>query len=642
MSGPGATGPAGAVGLPDGAATPAAPQATWPPQWGPQPAPTGWDKQFEPTSQEWRKHAQVLRFNNGTEIETLDPARMTGVPEHRIIMAVCEGLTMYHPVSSEPMPGAAESWVISDGGRTYTFRIRADARWSNGDTVTAADYRYSWWRVLAPQPPSQYSYMLFDIENAKAFAEGRIAETPLALHRDAERTQPNGQSLAVGEIVEVVKTWPDPLPENPSDEEAKKFSVEVKCGEKSGWVGKSLLRGAWQLDGPGFAKVGIEAPGVRTLVVRLSEPKPFFLEVLSHETSMPVHPPTVEKHGNQAFRAGVFVGNGPYVLKSWEPRVRMVFEKNPAYWGRDRVELDRIVAHPVENMEPAYAMYKADEVDWLMDVPLAKIDEVKLHPDYYVAPLMGTYFYRVNCTARPHPDDPSRPHPLTDRRVRQALNMAMDKKTICEKVTKAGQIPASGYVPPGTAPWYEPLQGLPHDRERARALLAEAGYPGGKGMPKIEILYNTLESHKTVAEAIADMWQQNLGITVGLHNAEWKVYLDQVDRIDYHIARAGWIGDYLDPNTFLDMWVTKGGNNNTGWSHPEYDRLIERVKEVGEPTKRRETFRTAERILCVDELPILPIYYYVNKGLKKPKVRGVHMNIKDMHPWQYIWIEPEE
>ncbi len=615
----------------------------WPASWGAAPAPPGWDRVYQPKTSEWKKHPQILRFNNGAEIEGLDPAVVTGVPEHRILMAVYEGITMYDPVTSEPRPGTAESWTVSDGGRSYEFKIRPNAKWSNGDPVTAADYRYSWWRVLAPQPPSQYAYMLFDIENAKAFAEGRIAETELPLYWDPACAQPTGRKLAVGDICEILWTFPDPIPETASEEQLGTIALLVKCGDKKGWVKRQALRGTWRLDGPAFAKVGIKVKDERTLLLRLSEAKPFFLEILSHETSFPVHRPTVEKHGNDdAFRKQNFVGNGPYVLADWQPRVKIVLKKSPTYWDRDRVKLETIEAQPVESIETAYSMYKGDECDWLITVPLSKIDEVKLDPDYYVAPYLGVYFYRFNCKVRPVSKDDPRPHPLSEKRVRRALNLAVNKKDICEKITKGGQIPATGYVPPSTAPWYEPFEGLAYDREKARALLAAAGFPGGQGFPKIEILYNTLESHKNIAEAVAGMWKDNLGITVGLANTEWKVYLDQVDQVNYDIARAGWIGDYLDPNTFLDMWVTGGGNNNTGWSHAEYDKLIAEAAAASNQSVRKAAFRRAETILCTDEFPILPIYYYVNQGMKKPKLQGVHLNIKDMHPWQYLWIEPEE
>jgi oligopeptide transport system substrate-binding protein len=634
LAGPAAGGPA--------APAPAAPQAQEPaPAWGPAAAAPGWDRDYLPPSDAWKKYKQELIFDNGADIETLDPAIVTGVPEHRIFMAVYEGLVLHDPKTTEARPGTAETWTISPDGRTYTFTIRADAKWSNGAAVTADDFRYSWWRVLAPKPPSQYAYMLYDIANATAFAEGRIAETALPLHDDAECTRPNGQSLAAGEVVEVTERFPANGASGGAEASEAAEAVRVKIGDRSGWVRKQALRGEWKLDGPGFAQVGIKVLGPRTLQVTLAEPKQYFLDILAHQTAMPVHRLTVEKHGDAAFRLENFVGNGTHTLAEYVVRKHIVMVKSATYWNRALVKLEKLTALPIEMQEASFTKYEAGEHDWMMSVPVSKIDEIKVHPDYYVAPYLGTYFYRINCNARPHPEDAKRPHPLSDRRVRLALNLAIDKTTICEKVTKGGQIPAAGYVPPGI-PGYPTFEGLPFDRARARELLAEAGYPGGKGFPRIDILYNTVESHKKIAEAIGGMWEQNLGIVVGLTNTEWKVYLDQVDRMDYEISRAGWIGDYVDPNTFMDMFVTGGGNNNTGWSNAEYDGLIADARRSSDPAKRMAMFRRAEEILCREELPVIPIYYYVNQGLLRPKVKGVHGNILDLHPWQYIWIEGDE
>lgn len=606
--------------------------------WGPLPPPAGWDQEFRPNGDAWRKVKQELSFNNGADIETLDPAQVTGVPEHKIFMAVYEGLMIYDPKTAAPRPGVAETWTISPDGRTYTFKLRADAKWSNGAPVTAQDFRFAWWRVLSPQPPSQYSYMLHDIDNAKAYDEGRIAETVLPLHEDADCSKGNGASLQPGDVVDVVETSPKDV----ASADPAKVAVRVKRGEQVlGWVRKQALRGSWRIDGPAFKKVGLEAPDARTLVVRLEIPRGYFLDLLAHQTPMPVHQATVEKLGDAAFRAENFVGNGTHVIKEFKVREHILLEKSSTYWNRANVYLERIKALPMDNLEAAYAKYLAGECDWLMAIPPTKVDEIKLNPDFYANRYFGTYFFRINCTPRKHPDGSGRPHPLTDRRVRQALNLAIDKKTIVTRVTKAGEIPAQGFVPPGVR-GYDPLQGTESDRERARKLFAEAGYPEGKGFPSVEILYNTSESHKLIAEAVQGMWENTLGIVVGASNTEWKVYLDQVDRIDYQIARAGWIGDYLDPKTFLDLFVTDGGNNSTGWSNAGYDALIEAARVEADPAKRLAHFRRAEQILCVEELPVIPIYYYVNKGMKQPKVQGILDNILDLHPWQYIWIEPEE
>ena len=499
---------------------------------------------------------QVLIFNNGAEPETLDPHKMTGVPEHTLALALFEGLVTHDPKTLEPRPGVAESWTVSADGLAYTFRLRADAKWSNGDRVTSSDFLFSWERALKPATASEYAYQLWYIKNAKKFNKGEISD---------------------------------------------------------------------------FADVGLKAPDDRTLVVTLENPTHFFLDLCGFETLMPVHRGCLEAHGEKWTKAGNLVGNGPFVLAEWLPKQKIVFTPNPHYWNAKIVRLRRIEALPYDDLDTAYNMFLAEKVDWLRGIPLPKIDEIKRNPDYYAFPILASYFFRFNVTKPP----------FDNVLVRKAFSLAVDRETLCRDVLKAGQIPATGYAPPGL-PGYQPVSGPGYDRKKARELLAEAGYPEGKGFPAVDILFNTNESHKTVSEVLAQMWKENLGVTVGLRNTEWKIYMEEVRKLRYHVTRAGWNGDYLDPNTFLDMFVTGGGNNNTGFSNTEYDKLVLEASREADPAKRMKILRRVEEILVVEQLPILPLYFYVNQGLLAPKVKGVYSNIRDLHPFQYIWIEEEE
>ena len=253
--------------------------------------------------------------------------------------------------------------------------------------------------------------------------------------------------------------------------------------------------------------------------------------------------------------------------------------------------------------------------------------------DFRPIPFLGTYYYLLNA------NEP----PLDDARVRRALGLALNKKQVVETVTRAGQQPARSYVPAGISRYvdYRPALCEPYDPEKAGRLLAEAGYPGGRGMPRLEILYNTSEAHKAIAELIQSQWKRNLGIDVSLANQEWAAYLVATRKQNYQVARAAWIGDYLDPNTFLDMWVTGGTHNHTGWSNPEYDRLIDAAQKEPDTRKRMAYFHQAERIL-MDEMPIIPIYSYVTQSMVRPYVRGFYQNIQDVHPLKYLRIDPEE
>jgi oligopeptide transport system substrate-binding protein len=304
-------------------------------------------------------------------------------------------------------------------------------------------------------------------------------------------------------------------------------------------------------------------------------------------------------------------------------------KKNQNYWMAGLVRLAKVVAKAIDETDTSLAEYRTGGVDWINDVPAKKLDEVQIDPDYYVGPQLGTYFYRVNVTKKP----------FDDARVRRAFDLAINKKEICEKTAKAGFIPAQGMVPPGLR-GYEPLVGLDYDPKKARGLLAEAGFPDGNGFPEVELLYNKeSELHKTVAEVVTSMWREVLGVRVRLQQREWQAYLEDQKNMNYQVARAGWYGDYADANTFLDMFVTGRGNNETGWSNKEYDALLADATREQDGGKRMAMLQKAEKILCVDDLPVLPIWYYVNQGMLRPRIKGWHANIRDAHPFQWIYVD---
>ncbi|MBI4612319.1 MAG: peptide ABC transporter substrate-binding protein [Planctomycetes bacterium] len=486
---------------------------------------------------------QVLRFNNAAEPETLDPAIMTGVPEHRLAGAIFEGLCTLDPKNLKARPGMAERWEISDDGLAYTFHLRRDAKWTNGDPVTSEDFRWSWIRALDPDTGSRYADQFYYIDGAEAF-----------------NTDPK---MADGKIDD-------------------------------------------------FGRVGISAPDPYTFVVKLRAPTPFFMELIAFETLMPVHRATVEKHKKAWIKPENIVTNGAFRLKAWLPRERIALVKSESYWDASHVVLEEIHALAQEDHGIAYNKFLAEEVDWILAIPTARIEEVRQNFDYYVVPYLGSYFYRFNITRKP----------FDDVRVRKAFSMSVDREELVRNVLKAGQIPTTGFVPTSIEEYlpYKGVEGYGFDPDAAKRLLAEAGYEGGKGLPEIELLYNTDEGHKLVAEFIVAKWREHLGVNVKLRNTEWKVYLDLTHNMDYTISRAGWIGDYVDPNTFVDMFCTGRGNNNTGWSNKTYDDLVLSANRELDRDKRFALFRQAESILVRDDLPILPIYFYVNQGCLREKV----------------------
>ena len=499
-----------------------------------------------------------LIWSNGTEIQGLDPHIVTGVPENRIMMALCEGLTSYNPRGGTPEPGVAERWDISPDGRLYHFHLRKDARWHNGDPVTAHDFVWSWKRLLTAPLAAQYANMLYPLENAERYFKGE------------------------------------------------------------------------EMD---FAQVGVQALGDHLLQVRMHSPTPYFISLLAHYSTFAVHRPTVEKHGAMDDRNSPwtrpenFVCNGPFKLEEWHKDRYLRVVKTDTYWDAERVRLDAVRYLPIDKTTTEERMFRAGQLHLTSTVPPEQIASWKGDPRMHIDPYFGTYFYRLN-TTRP---------PLDDVRVRHALSLALDRRTIVEKVAVGNESPANSFTPPQPEIGFMLDTELHFDPARARALLAEAGYPGGQGIRPLELLYNTSEGHRKVAEGVQEMWRQHLGIDVRLLNQDWKVYLQKQRELQYDISRAGWIGDYEDPNTFLDIMVTDRGNNETGWSNREYDRLVARAASQ-RGAKRIQTLLRAERILMQDR-PVLPLYVYTTKYLKHPDVKGWHANLLDNHPPKHLYLE---
>jgi oligopeptide transport system substrate-binding protein len=571
---------------------------------------------------------QILHLGNGAEPQSLDPHLATSVSAHHIMSSLVEGLMTEDPKTLEPRPGVAKSWVISEDRLTYTFTLREDAKWSNGDPVKASDFVYSYRRILNQELGAQYGYMVQALKNGKLYNTGR--KCPGGLWLFTKDSPPK--------VIAHPEEWAaldDAGRKNvlaaldPDDEEATGKCILCKNHAKL----KALDWDDW-----GRCKVGARAIDDRTLELTLENPTPYFLELLNHYTFWPVHPPTIEKFGARTTRGtgwalpGNHVGNGAFTLEEWRINARMVVKKSPTYWDREKVRLSEIRFYPLESVDTEERAFRSKFLHHTNTVPPHRIDWHKkhnpelLHLDTYLA----VYFYRFNTDRKP----------LDDVRVRRALALSIDREALVEHVMRAGQQPAYNFTPPGTGGFTAGPQ-FEANLPEAKRLIAEYLKDTGQStLPKIELRYNTSESHKKVAEAIQAMWKQELGIDVVLDNQEWKVFLKAVEKQDFDITRAGWTGDYNDPNTFMDMWVTDGGHNNTGWSNARYDELIQMAAKEGDKKKRKEYFREAESILA-KEMPMLPIYFYVRASLRDKSVKGWYPNVLDHHPYKYVYLEED-
>src|SRR5664280_2794247 len=538
-------------------------------------------------------NVQEVTYNLGTEPATIDPALSQGIPEANIILQTFDGLTRIDN-KNMPQPAIAASWKISADLKTYTFTLR-DASWTNGTPVTAYDFEYAWIRALSPEMASVYAYQLYYVRGGEAF----------------------NTSIKVG---------------------SKYYAAMLDA--KGNPVMKTV--GGKQVAQPNMAKqidpskdVGVKALDAKTLQVELESPTVYFLNLTAFPTLMPVCKAVVSKNDKWASDPTNFVTNGPFKLTQWSHNDKITFVKNPTYWDKDKVKLTKITYFMVEDETTALSMFQSGQLDASSTVPQSELPKLVASGDAKILPYLGTYYYQMNITKKP----------FNDVRVRKALNLAIDRKAIVTSITKGGQIPALAYVPGGIADAaagsdFRTVGGTFYkddDIATAKALLAQAGYPNGKGFPAFTLLFNTSNAHQSIAEAIQQMWKKNLGITCTLKVEEWGVYLDDRNNLNYQVARAGWIGDYMDPNTFLDMFVTGGGNNGTGYANKTYDALIAKAKATTDPAARMATLHDAEKILMTD-FPIIPIYFYTNPVLITKHVKNFYQSTLGFVDWKNAYM----
>ncbi|MGG7058604.1 peptide ABC transporter substrate-binding protein [Clostridium nigeriense] len=498
--------------------------------------------------------SRKLIYNLGEDPETIDPTLNTSSGAGTIIENAFEGL-MRLDENEKAIPGVAESYEVSDDSLVYTFHLREDAKWSDGEPVTANDFEYAWVRALTKDTAAEYAYQLYYIKNAEKFYNGEATREEL----------------------------------------------------------------------------GIEVVDDYTLKVTLEAPTAYFLELTAFTTYFPVREDIVEADPEGwALEPETYVSNGPFKLVQWDMKDQLIFEKNENYWNASEVKLPGVVYKLVTDQNTAYASLKSGEFDMVDTVPPSEIASGEEEGLVTIYPNLATYMLIFNVGKQSTLPDEVK-EVLSNAKVRRALSIAIDRKAIVENVTKAEQVPAYSFVPQGIKnedgedfadrEYYDANQA---NIEEAKQLLAEAGYPNGEGIPTLEFMFNTEGDHKLIAQAIQQDWAK-IGVNVELTNQEWKVFLNTRQEGGYEIARHGWSGDYVDPMTFLDLWVTGGGNNDAGYSNSEYDALVKAAKVEADLDKRWEMMKQAEDIL-MEDMPIIPLYYYTKVKGAKPEVKGVRVS----------------
>lgn len=572
----------------------------------------------------YRHYSHVPRadfaYVNPSGINTLDPAAMTWMQDYRIAINVWEGLTSYHPETAAAIDGAAYPPEVSNDGLHWTFTIRPEARWSNGDPVTAADFVRGWRRAMEPGSAGDNVYLLVDyIAGARDYYDWR------------------------NQAIESLASIP-----NESDEWRMRFTDHAAERDAR------------------FEQVGVRAVEPRTLDVTLRHPCVYFLDLCAMPAFVPIHESIerlrIDHQASGLSREGLvihdpqwtkpnyhangypgLITNGAYRVSEWTFKRRLRLTANPFFHQRHTVRCETIDMLVYGDVNTSILAYEAGDVDFLpemnvtYDHELARLAHSGERPDIRCPIVFGSYYYLFNCEDATFD---GRPNPFIDARVRKAFALAVDRRLIAEKVVSRGDPPMGNIVPPGTIAGYEAPAGLGHDPEEARRLLAEAGYPDGRGLPVIDILYNTGFHHGKICDVMSEMWRRELGATVSPRGKETKTFAEDRKHRRFMIARAGWYGDYADPTTYLDLYTTGNGNNDSGYSDPRYDGLMRRAAGERNHEARYKILAAAERMLVRDALPLLPLYQYTQVLAIKPCVRGLHPNPRLVFPFRYLSISP--
>jgi oligopeptide transport system substrate-binding protein len=609
----------------------------------------------------------ILLIGNGDEPKGIDPHLVSGVIEGNIIRAIFEGLCVDHPEkNAECLPGVAESWESNEDFTQWTFNLRTNALWSDGAPITAEDFIFSYHRILSPNLGAKYAEMLYYLSNAKEYNQDHKGyiffkadpKSPLdwQLIKDCNFT--GNDKIDISSFKDTAKNDFSSL-----SSEQKQLYVSHKGLNKLNLKQlKTIQDESIQFDWPtsvtatqreviiarlmqhaeagspdlwDLAHVGVTANTPHTLVINLRGPIPFLPEITKHYTWFPVPKHTVLKFGtidtpNTGWtRVGNIVSNGAFLLNSWRFNHHIEALKNPHYWDSDTVKLNGIRYLPVKNAYTEARMFYDSQLHKTYTLPPEMIiHSRKVRPEALrQEPYVGVYFLRLNTTRKP----------LENQKVRLALSAAIDRRLIIDNLLQGGQTPAHAIVPQ-TEEYTTPKM-IHFDATEAQKLMAEAGFPNGEGFTTdLKILTTPKETSIRMAEALQAMWKQHLGINVRIEQREWGTFLTAQQELDYDIAVGGWIGDFLDPTTFLDIWTKGNGNNNTGWSSTEFEDLLNQAEQNADPSERLAILKEAEACI-LSERPILPLYWYTTNYLLHSSVQGWNPLLLDNHPFKFVELK---
>jgi len=489
---------------------------------------------------------KIFRTNNMSEPGALDPQLAQGTHDSWVLDHIFEGLYKKSQDGSI-VPGMAKEYTLAADEVTYTFKLRDDIKWSNGDPVTAQDFEFAWKRGLDPALASDYAFQLYYLKGGEAYNTG------------------------AGKVEDV----------------------------------------------------GVKAIDDKTLEVVLATPTAYFIELTSFYTYYPVNKKVVEANADWAKDPSTYVSNGPFKLTGWEHNASLTLTKDPNYYDAALVKLDGAELSILDDENTAWQKYEGGEFDFLTPLPQSVTAQLKANgnPELVIGGDLAVYYYNLNTKVKP----------FDNAKIRKALSMAVDRQTIVDKIAQGGQLPAEGVVPFGikdeNGKDFREGSGklIEYNLDEAKKLFAEGLAETGfkvEDFSKFSILYNTSEGHKKIAQAVQEMWRNNLGVEFQLENVDFQVKLDREKAGDYQVSRAGWIGDYVDPMTFMDLWLTGGAFNDAKYSNPEYDKLVLEAKGTTDQKIRMENMRKAEKIV-MDAMPVVPIYFYTQPYAQKPYVTGI-------------------